>query len=130
MVMDTIGNYLTLIRNACNVKKSYVKVNYSKINKNITKVLYKNNYIKKYKIYKINKINKIKIYLKYINNNSVIIKIKRISKPSLRKYLKYKNIYKVLNGYGISIISTSMGVMTGKEAKLKKIGGEILCIIY
>ncbi|WOX79150.1 30S ribosomal protein S8 [Candidatus Shikimatogenerans bostrichidophilus] len=127
--MDTIGNYLTLIRNACNVKKKYVKVNYSKINKNITKVLYNNNYIKKYKIYK-NKIKKIKIYLKYINNNSVIRKIKRISKPSLRKYLKYKNIYKVLNGYGISIISTSSGVMTGKEAKIKKIGGEILCIIY
>ncbi|WGH25210.1 MAG: 30S ribosomal protein S8 [Candidatus Shikimatogenerans bostrichidophilus] len=125
--MDTIGNYLTLIRNACNVKKKYVEVNYSNINLNITKVLYKNYYIKYYKIHKDNKII---IFLKYINNTSVLRKIKRISKPSLRKYLKYKNIYKVLNGYGISIISTSLGVMTGYEAVSKKIGGEILCIIY
>ncbi|MDH3004787.1 MAG: 30S ribosomal protein S8 [Candidatus Shikimatogenerans sp. JK-2022] len=129
--MDTIANYLTLIRNATNVKKRYVKVNYSNINLNITKVLYRNYYIKKYKIYKFKKnYNKIKIYLRYINNESVIKKIERISKPSLRKYLKYKKIYKVLNGYGISIISTSLGVMTGYEAYSKQIGGEILCIIY
>lgn len=128
--MDTIGNYLTLIRNACNVKHFYVKVNYSKINLNITKVLYNNSYIKNYKIYKNKNYNKILIYLKYINNISVIRKIKRISKPSLRKYLKYKKILKVLNGYGIYIISTSIGVMTGDEAKAKKIGGEILCLVY
>ncbi|WGH25027.1 MAG: 30S ribosomal protein S8 [Candidatus Shikimatogenerans bostrichidophilus] len=130
--MDTIGNFLTLIRNAYNVKKKNVKANYSKININITKVLYNNNYIKSYKLYRINnkKYNKIKIYLKYINNKSVIINIKRISKPSLRKYLKYKNIKKILNGYGISIISTSLGVMTGYEAVKRKIGGEILCTIY
>ncbi|MDH3005166.1 MAG: 30S ribosomal protein S8, partial [Candidatus Shikimatogenerans sp. JK-2022] len=106
-------------------------VNYSNINLNITKVLYNNNYIKNYKISNYNKkYNKIIIYLKYINKNSVIRNIKRISKPSLRKYLKYKNISKVLNGYGIYIISTSLGVMTGYEAVSKKIGGEILCIIY
>lgn len=127
--MDTISNFLTSIRNACNVKKKNVKVNYSNINLNITKVLYRNYYIKNYKLDNLNK-KKIIIYLKYINNNSVINKIQRISKPSLRKYLKYKNIYKVLNGYGISIISTSLGVMTGYEAVSKKIGGEILCIIY
>ncbi|WGH27149.1 MAG: 30S ribosomal protein S8 [Candidatus Shikimatogenerans bostrichidophilus] len=130
--MDTIGNFLTLIRNACNVKHYNVKVNYSNINYNITKILYNNNYIKKYEIYNIknNVKKKIIIYLKYINNYSVIRKIKRVSKPSLRKYLKYKNIYNILNGYGISILSTSNGIMTGYEAKKKKIGGEILCIIY
>ncbi|WGH25764.1 MAG: 30S ribosomal protein S8 [Candidatus Shikimatogenerans bostrichidophilus] len=128
--MDTIANYLTLIRNACNVKNYYVKVNYSKINYNITKVLYKKNYIKSYKIYTKKKYNKIIIFLKYINNISVIRNIKRISKPSLRKYFKYKKIFKVLNGYGISIISTSIGVMTGDEAIEKKIGGEILCIVF
>ncbi|WGH26119.1 MAG: 30S ribosomal protein S8 [Candidatus Shikimatogenerans bostrichidophilus] len=130
--MSNISNYLTSIRNACNVKHSYVKINYSKIYLNITKILYKNNYIKSYKIYNYNNDNKKKIiiYLKYINNNSVIKKIKIISKPSLRKYLKCKNIFKVLNGYGISIISTSLGIMTGYEAKKKKIGGEILCVVY
>ncbi|MDH3003718.1 MAG: 30S ribosomal protein S8 [Candidatus Shikimatogenerans sp. JK-2022] len=128
--MDTIGNYLTLLRNAYNVKHNKVKVNYSKIIFNITKLLYKNNYIKSYKLYKKNNFLKILIYLKYINNYSVIKKIIRISKPSLRKYLKYKNIYRILNGYGISILSTSSGIMTDNEAKKRKIGGEILCIIY
>ncbi|MDH3004219.1 MAG: 30S ribosomal protein S8 [Candidatus Shikimatogenerans sp. JK-2022] len=128
--MDTISNFLTLIRNSCYVKKKNVKVNFTKIILNITKVLYNNNYIKKYKLYNNKNYKKIIIYLKYINNNSVIRCIKRISKPSLRKYFKYKNINKVLNGYGIYIISTSLGVMTGYEAYTKKIGGEILCIIY
>ncbi|WGH26653.1 MAG: 30S ribosomal protein S8 [Candidatus Shikimatogenerans bostrichidophilus] len=126
--MDNLSNYLTLIRNACRVKHSYVKVNYLKISYNITKILYKKNYIKSYKVYK--KKKKIIIYLKYINNYSVIKVIKRISKPSLRKYIKYKKILDILNGYGISIISTSKGIMTGNEAKINKIGGEILCIVY
>lgn len=128
--MDTIANYLTLIRNSINVKKKYVITNYSRINLNITSVLYNNNFINKYKIKKINRKKKIKIYLKYIKNRSIIRYIKRISKPSLRKYVKYKEIKKVLKGYGISIISTSMGVITGYEAVSRKIGGEILCIIY
>ncbi|MDH3004435.1 MAG: 30S ribosomal protein S8 [Candidatus Shikimatogenerans sp. JK-2022] len=124
--MDNISNFLTLIRNGSIVKKKYIKGNYSKINLNITKVLYNNNYINSYKLLK----NKILIYLKYVNNNSVIRLIKRISKPSLRKYLKHNQIKKILNGYGISIISTSLGVMTGYQAYSKKIGGEIICIIY
>ncbi|MDH3004574.1 MAG: 30S ribosomal protein S8 [Candidatus Shikimatogenerans sp. JK-2022] len=129
--MDNISNFLTLIRNSCNVKKRKVIVNFSNINLNITKVLLNNNYIKSYKIYNYKKkYKKIAIYLKYINNISAIRKIIRISKPSLRKYLKVKNIKKVLYGYGISIISTSLGIMTGYEAVSKKIGGEILCIVY
>ncbi|MDH3004925.1 MAG: 30S ribosomal protein S8 [Candidatus Shikimatogenerans sp. JK-2022] len=126
--MDSIANFLTLIRNAFRVNKKNVKVNNTKLNLNIIKVLYKNNYIKKYKILKDKK--KIKIYLKYINNKSVIRYIQRVSKPSLRKYIKYKKIKKVLNGYGILIISTSFGVMTGYEAYVRKIGGEMLCIVY
>ncbi|WGH24660.1 MAG: 30S ribosomal protein S8 [Candidatus Shikimatogenerans bostrichidophilus] len=129
--MDNISNFLTIIRNGYNVKKKYIKVNYSNIILSIVKILYRNKYIKLYKIYNNkNKYKKIIISLKYINKLSVINKIIRISKPSNRKYLKYKNIKKVLNGYGISIISTSFGLMTGYEAFSKKIGGEILCIIY
>ncbi|WGH24844.1 MAG: 30S ribosomal protein S8 [Candidatus Shikimatogenerans bostrichidophilus] len=128
--MDNISNFITIIRNGYNVKKKYIKVYYSNIIFNITKILYRNKYIKSYKLYNKKKYKKIIIWLKYINKVSVINKIIRISKQSSRKYLKYKNIKKVLNGYGISIISTSFGLMTGYEAYSKKIGGEILCIIY
>lgn len=125
--MDIISNFLTLIRNAYNVKKIKIKVNNSKLILNITKVLYKNKYIKFYKIY--NK-KDIIIWLRYINKRPIINKIIRISKQSNRKYLRHNNIKKVLNGNGISIITTSFGVMTGYEAFSRKIGGEILCIIY
>ncbi|BDT61494.1 MAG: 30S ribosomal protein S8 [Flavobacteriales endosymbiont of Rhyzopertha dominica] len=133
--MDIIGNYITLIRNGCYAKKNKIYVKYSKLILNITKILYKYNYLNKYKIInnesnKNKKLYKLLLYLKYINEYSVIRNIKRISKPSLRKYYKYKNIFKVLNGYGKCIISTSKGIMTGEKAIKNKIGGEILFIIY
>lgn len=124
--MDPIANFLTIIRNASFVKHKILKDNFSNIKEQISKVLLENGYILGYKIDK--KI--IKIALKYHNNNSVIRNIIRVSKPGLRKYCKYKEIPRVLNGLGIAIISTSYGLMTDKQAKVKRIGGEILCYVY
>jgi Ribosomal protein S8 len=125
--MDIIADFLTRIRNANFAKHNLLEVPSSKMKKEIVRVLLENGYILGYKIEK----NKMKIALKYYKKKiSVIQKIIRISKPGLRKYCKYKNIPRVLNGLGIAIISTSSGIITDKQAKKKKIGGEILCYVY
>ncbi|WP_202985747.1 30S ribosomal protein S8 [Blattabacterium cuenoti] len=129
MHTDSIADLLTRIRNASLVKHPLLEVPYSRLKKEITKVLLDNGYILDYKLE--NKKGKIiKIALKYYQNISVIQKIIRISKPGLRKYIKYKNLPRVLNGLGIAIISTSHGVITDKQARKKKLGGEILCYVY
>ncbi|WP_185855339.1 30S ribosomal protein S8 [Blattabacterium cuenoti] len=125
--MDTIADFLTRIRNAGFANHKYLITQYSRIKNKITVVLLENGYILDYK----KENNKIKIYLKYCEKNIFSInKIIRISKPGLRKYVKYKNLPRVLNGLGIAIISTSYGIITDKEAKKRKIGGEILCYVY
>lgn len=133
MNTDPIANYLTCIRNACSVNKRIVKIPFSKIKEKISHILYDQGFILNYKIEK-NDSNHIfiKLALKYdrINHNSVIKYIKRISKPGLRSYCKSTNIPRVLNGLGIAIISTSQGIITDKEARKNKIGGEILCYVY
>ncbi|WP_185864279.1 30S ribosomal protein S8 [Blattabacterium cuenoti] len=127
--MDTIADFLTRIRNATIAKHAVLEVFTSKVKQRIAYVLLDNGYILDYKIMKDKKI--IKIALKYYQKKtSVIQKIIRISKPGLRKYCKYKNIPRVLNGLGIAIISTSSGIMTDKEARKRKIGGEIICYVY
>ncbi|BAR92121.1 30S ribosomal protein S8 [Blattabacterium cuenoti] len=127
--MDVIADFLTRVRNATYVKHKLLEVPFSNIKKEIVRVLLENGYILDYKIEEDKKT--IKIALKYYKENiSVIQEIIRISKPGLRKYCKYKNIPRVLNGLGIAIISTSSGIITDKQAKKKKIGGEILCYVY
>lgn len=133
MNTDPIADYLTRIRNACSVYKRIVIIPFSKIKEKISHILYDQGYILNYKIEK-NNLNHIfiKLALKYdsTNQNSVIRYIKRISKPGLRTYCRSTNIPRVLNGLGIAIISTSQGIITDKEARKNKIGGEILCYIY
>ncbi|MEZ7982248.1 MAG: 30S ribosomal protein S8 [Cytophagales bacterium] len=130
MTSDQIADYLTRIRNAIKAKHIIVNIPKSNIKKEITKLLYKNGYIKNYKFY--DKENIIKIALKYNNKTkeSAIVNLKRISKPGLRKYSKIKSLPSVINGLGIAILSTSKGILSDKEAKKDNIGGEILCYIY
>ncbi|MGX7592623.1 30S ribosomal protein S8 [Candidatus Karelsulcia muelleri] len=129
MITDPIADCLTRIRNGCLAKKDIIYIQYSKLKENILNILLEQGFILNYKL-KQNKI--IKVYLKYIypNKNSVIKYIKRISKPSLRKYSSSKNLPRVLNGLGIAIISTSKGIITDKLARKKKLGGEIICYVY
>lgn len=131
MSTDPIADMLTIIRNACLVQKPKVSVPYSKIKFGIALILKKEGYvrdvIKKRKGFK--KI--IEIFLKYDENGfSAIRGLKRISKPGRRVYLEKKKIFPVKKGYGFSIVSTSKGLLTDKEARKKGVGGEIIAEIW
>ncbi|MCD6096809.1 30S ribosomal protein S8 [bacterium] len=127
---DPIADMLTRIRNATLVSKEKVVVPYSKLKYEILKLLEEQGWIKKVKVVnsKKNKIFKdIEVILKYGAEGEPVIKeIKRISRPGRRVYKSYKEIKPVLNGFGMAVISTSLGLMTDKQARKRKIGGEIL----
>jgi len=130
---DPIADYLTRLRNAIRAGKRVVEVPASKMKKEITKILFEQGYILNYKFEEgENPQGLIKIALKYdpIDKVNAIKNLHRISRPGLRQYTGYKEMPRVLNGLGIAIISTSQGVMTNKEAKERKIGGEVLCYVY
>ena len=133
MYTDPIADYLTRIRNASLTGHKVVEIPSSKMKNEITKILFDEGYIMSYKIIEIeDNQDIIKIALKYYGttNEPVIRKIQRISRPGLRKYSGTKSIPRILNGLGISIVSTSKGVMTGKTALKNKIGGELICYVY
>ena len=132
MITDSIGNYLTSIRNAILAEHKVVHVPASNIKKEITKVLMDQGYILNYKFNKDGSKEMIQIALKYnsITNISAIKGIDRVSTPGLRKYSGIENLPRVLNGLGIAIISTSQGVMTDKKARKMNIGGEVICYVY
>jgi small subunit ribosomal protein S8 len=131
--MDTIGNYLTTIRNAIKAKKRVVEVPRSNTKMAITKILFEKGYILNYKEDKESSAQgKIKIALKYdpATGSPAIKKLGRISTPGLRKYSGSKELPRIINGLGIAIISTSSGIITDKEARKMNVGGEILCYVY
>lgn len=132
MITDSIADYLTRVRNAIQARHRVVEIPASNLKKEITKILFDKGYILNYKFEDDNKQGIIKIALKYrpSDNASAINKIVRVSKPGLRKYVDTDNLPRVLNGLGIAILSTSKGVITDKEAKKLKVGGEYLCYVY
>jgi small subunit ribosomal protein S8 len=129
---DPIADYLTRLRNAIKAKHRVVEVPASNLKKEITKILFDKGYILNFKFVEEGPQGTIKIALKYDSVNKVnsIKNLTRISKPGLRKYVGYREMPRVINGLGIAILSTSQGVMTDKEAKELKLGGEVLCYIY
>ncbi|NMA73775.1 MAG: 30S ribosomal protein S8 [Bacteroidales bacterium] len=129
---DPIADYLTRLRNAINANHRVVDIPASNLKKEITKILFDKGYILNYKFIDDGLRGVIKIALKYdhVNNVNAIRKLIRVSKPGLRKYAGYKDMPRVINGLGIAIISTSQGVMTDKEARDMKVGGEVLCYVY
>ena len=132
MVTDPIADYLTRIRNAQMARHRVVEVPASNLKKRITEILYDKGYILKYKFEDDNKQGLIKIALKYDpeTKEPAIRSLERISRPGLRQYARPADFKRIKNGLGIAILSTSMGVMTDKEAKLNNVGGEVLCSIY
>ena len=132
MNTDPVADYLTRIRNANQAGLKTVEIPSSNIKKEITKILVDQGFILNYKIIDDKLQGIIKIALKYdkITNEPVIKNLQRVSKPGLRKYSNSKTIPRVLNGLGISIVSTSKGLMTGKKAKSENLGGEIICNVY
>ena len=131
MVTDPIADYLTRIRNAVMANHRIVEIPSSKIKREMTKILMDKGYILNFKFEDDTRPGKIKIALKYhpVSKISALSNLDRISKPGLRKYVDAEHLPRVLNGLGIAIISTSQGLMTDKEAKTRKIGGEVLCYI-
>ena len=132
MYTDTIADYLTRIRNAVRAGHKVVEIPTSNLKKRMTEILFDKGYILSYKFIDEKPQGKIKIALKYhpVTKEAAIKNLERISKPGLRKYVDSENIPRVLNGLGIAILSTSKGVMTDKEARAQKIGGEVLCYVY
>ena len=130
---DPVADYLTRIRNAQQAKHRIVEIPSSNMKKNITKILYDQGYILKYKFDdEAGKQGVISIALKYDGktNSPVIQKLGRISRPGLRKYAKSDEIPRIINGLGIAIVSTSKGLMTDKEARRSNMGGELICYVY
>ena len=132
MNTDPIADFLTRIRNASSINKKIVEIPSSNTKVAMAKILFEKGYINNYKVEEDNKQGIIKIALKYNPSTKVpaITKLERVSSPGLRKYSNFKDLPRVLNGLGIAIISTSNGLMTDKEAKVQKIGGEVLCFVY
>lgn len=129
---DPIADYLTRLRNAIQANHRVVEIPASNLKRDITKILFEKGYILNYKFVDEGPQGTIKIALKYdpVNKVNAIKKLIRVSTPGLRRYTGYKDIPRVLNGLGIAILSTSKGVMTDKEARDLKVGGEILCYVY
>jgi len=133
MFTDPIADYLTRIRNANRAGHRVVDIPASNIKKEITKILFDQGYILSYKFEDTdNNQGNIKIALKYdqITKEPVIKKLQRISTPGLRQYSASDSLPRILNGLGISIVSTSKGVMTGKQAAKENVGGELICYVY
>jgi len=132
MVTDPIGDYLTRLRNAIQARHTVVDVPASNLKKRITEILYENGFIYRYKFEdETGKQGNIKIALKYdtATKLNAISRLERVSRPGLRRYVGSADMPRVSNGLGIAILSTSKGVMTDKEAKTQKVGGELLCYI-
>ena len=128
---DPIADYLTRIRNGLMAKKPWVDIPCSSMKIRISYVLKEEKFIRDYILIKDDKQNVLRVYLKYDYDNMPVIKgIRRISKPGCRRYLPSKNKFRVLNGMGISILTTSKGVMSDKKAKKLNVGGEVLCQVW
>ena len=127
--MDPVADMLTCVRNANLALKPEVVVRYSKLKENVARVLKQEGFIVGYYVSD-EKLKKLHINLKIKGRKGVIEGIKKISKPGLRHYVSADEIPRVLSGLGISIISTSKGVITGQEARAQKIGGEVLVHVW
>lgn len=131
LVTDPIADLLTRIRNANQMRYNEVVIPSSNVKLQIVKILKNEGYIKDYKLEKNEVQDNIIVTLKYGQNKERVISgLKRISKPGLRVYAKAEDVPMVLNGLGISIVSTSKGIMTGKEARKENLGGEVLAYVW
>ena len=128
--MDTIGDMLTIIRNGYMTKKENVFVPHSKLKEEIAKKLERLGFVDKVGVEKKDKLKIIKIKLKYENGDPVVTHIKRVSTPGLRVYQPKSSIKPVLGGMGVSLISTSKGIMTDRESVRLGVGGEVICEVW
>lgn len=129
--MDTISQFLTMIRNAGAARHEKVDMPASKLRAGIAQILQNEGLIRSFKVAKDSKQGIMRVYLKYDENgHHVINSIEKVSKPGRRVYVKSDKVPRVRSGLGMSIISTSKGIMSGKQAADQKVGGELLCTIW
>ncbi|MEO6133387.1 MAG: 30S ribosomal protein S8 [Saprospiraceae bacterium] len=131
-ITDPIADYLTRIRNAQQAKHRVVSIPNSKLKQKITEILYEQGYILKYTFEGTGKDAVINIAIKYDaeTKQPVIRELGRLSRPGLRRFSSSEDLPRIINGLGVAIISTSHGLMTDKEARKQKLGGECLCYVY
>jgi small subunit ribosomal protein S8 len=127
---DPIADFLTIIRNGIMAKKENVDMPASKMTKAVLEILKNNDYIDNFKSIEDKKQGILRVYLKYIAGKSMIINLKRVSRPGLRIYTRYDQIPRVLRGRGIAVMSTSRGILTGEEARQQRLGGEVICYVW
>ena len=131
MMTDPIADMLTRIRNSVRVEKQFVDLPFSNLKKNIAEVMKREGYIRDYQIVEAQPVNIIRIQLKYGPNGEKVIRhIQRVSKPGCRVYSSAADLKPVLNGLGVSVVSTSKGLLSDREAKNQQVGGEIICEIW
>src|SRR5271167_798758 len=129
-VSDPIADTLTIIRNATGARKETVEFPASKLLERMMAIFKTDGYIEDYRLLKDSKQGVLKVYLKYENTKPLIMGIKRVSRPGLRVYTENDRIPRVLNGLGTAIISSSKGLISDRQARKLKIGGEVLCYIW
>ncbi len=130
-VSDPIADMICMMKNAWRVKKDSITVYHSRIKIDIVKILQQEGFVARHEMVQIENKPYIKVYLKYNEEGrSVITDMKRRSTPGKREYIEKRRIPKVKNGFGVSVISTNRGVMTGKQARMQNVGGEVLCYIW
>jgi len=130
-VTDPVSDYLARIRNAQKADHRHVDIPSSKVKRAITQILVDKGYIRRYVNVDDGKQGLLRIYLKYDATGTPVIRsLRRISKPGLRQYVNARELPRVRNGLGVAIVSTSRGVMTDKEARRNRIGGEVLAHVY
>jgi small subunit ribosomal protein S8 len=132
-VSDPVADFLTRIRNSIKAQHRYVDVDWSKMKQTLAEILKNQGFIENYlvKLDDGHQRGTIRMFLKYTSGRHPVIQgLKRISKPGLRKYVGHQDIPRFFGNMGLSIVSTSQGVMPGKEAKERGIGGELLCLIW
>ena len=130
MVTDPIADMLTRLRNAAQARHRRVDMPISKLKIEIARLLKDNHYIHDYKVLEDEAHGVLRLHLKYYQEKPVIRELTRVSKPGLRKYVSVEEIPRVRNGLGIAILSTSKGVMTDREAREARVGGELLAIVW
>src|SRR5690606_33653942 len=130
MMTDPIADMLTRIRNAAQARQRRVDMPVSKLKTEIARILKENHFIHDYKALDDGRHGVLRLYLKYHQDRSVIRNLQRVSRPGLRRYAGAKELPRVRNGLGIAIVSTSQGVMSDKDARARKVGGEVLAVVW
>ena len=127
---DPVADMLTRIRNACSAGHRRVDIPVSKLKTEVARLLRDNHYIADYKLLDDGQHGVLRLYLKYHNESPVIRELRRVSTPGLRVYSGSRDVPRVLGGMGIAILSTNQGLMTDREARQRRVGGEVLCQVW